>query len=295
MSVAVLEARKHRNTLNRIRAFCDARDIEWISELTTDMLDAFRASRRLAPLTSIKELQLVRQLFGFCNDRRWVEENVAKRIKPPRNIRPNDVEPYTSAEVNAIISACNRIGTAPYERLRTRAMVLMLRYTALRIGDVAMLARDRVGADGKRWRIFLRTEKNGKAVFLPIPDELKTALDLVPLPRGCSEGSKYFFWNGLSSERSMKSIAERSLWSVFKMSGVHRAHAHRFRHTLATELLERGASFEDVADVLGNSSDVVRRHYAKWSPGRQARIDDLMQRVHCNASWNQGEAAATIH
>ena len=55
-----------------------------------------------------------------------------------------------------------------------------------------------------------------------------------------------------------------------------KAHAHRFRHTLATELLGRGASFEDVADILGNSPEIVRKHYAKWSPARQARIDALM-------------------
>jgi hypothetical protein len=29
-------------------------------------------------------------------------------------------------------------------------------------------------------------------------------------------------------------------------------------------LLEQGASFEQVADILGNSPDVVRRHYGKW-------------------------------
>jgi len=30
------------------------------------------------------------------------------------------------------------------------------------------------------------------------------------------------------------------------------------------------------ADTLGNSPDVVRKHYAKWSRGRQANIDRLM-------------------
>lgn len=286
--------RKYRNTLNRLSAFCDARQLVWIGELTMDVLDAFRASRKLAPIAAVKELQLLRQFCGFCHDRRWAEENAAKRIKPPRNIRPNDVEPYSQVEVNEIISACDQIGKTPYERLRARAMVLLLRYTALRIGDVALLARDRVSADSNRCRIFLRTEKNGKAVFLPIPDELKTALDLVPLPRGSSDASKYYFWNGVSSERSMKSIVERCLRSVFRRSGVHRAHAHRFRHTLATELLARGASFEDVADVLGNSPDVVRKHYAKWSPARQARIDELMKLVHVGAHWRHGAAAETI-
>jgi integrase len=66
---------------------------------------------------------------------------------------------------------------------------------------------------------------------------------------------------------------------------VPHAHAHRFRQTLATELLGSGASFEEVADILGNSPDVVRKHYAKWSPARQSRIDDLMRRVHSGTDW----------
>jgi len=53
-----------------------------------------------------------------------------------------------------------------------------------------------------------------------------------------------------------------------------------FRHTLATELLGRGASFEEVGDILGNSAEIVRKHYGKWSVARQSRIDDLMKRVY---------------
>ena len=37
-----------------------------------------------------------------------------------------------------------------------------------------------------------------------------------------------------------------------------------------------GASFETVADILGNTPEVVRRHYGKWSMGRQDNIDRLM-------------------
>jgi integrase len=71
-------------------------------------------------------------------------------------------------------------------------------------------------------------------------------------------------------------IAERTLSAIFKKSGVKNAHAHRFRHTLATRLLEQGATFEQVADILGNSPAVVRKHYGKWSKGRQDNIDRLM-------------------
>ena len=68
----------------------------------------------------------------------------------------------------------------------------------------------------------------------------------------------------------------RALAAVFKKSGVKNAHAHRYRHTLATRLLEQGATFEQVADILGNSPAVVRKHYGKWSKGRQDNIDRLM-------------------
>jgi hypothetical protein len=115
-------------------------------------------------------------------------------VKSPRNIKPTDVRPLTPTEVAAIIRGCGLIGQTAYERLRTRAMIPTLRYTALRIGDVAMLARDRISRDGDRWRIFLRTEKSGQPVFLPVPPDMKAALDAVPAPRGSNGESRYFFW-----------------------------------------------------------------------------------------------------
>jgi len=282
--------RKYRNTLRQLRTFCEDRKIDAVGELTADHLDGFRAGRLLKPITGSKELQLLRQFCEFCADRRWAEDNVARRIKSPRNIQPNDIEPFSVAEVGEIIKACDSFGRSPYERVRALGMVLLLRYTALRIGDVAMLARDRVSRNGDRWRVFLRTEKSGKPVFLPIPGVLKKALDGLPVPRGGGADCRYYFWNGVTSERAVKGIAERTLAAVFKASNVPNAHAHRFRHTLATELLGRGASFEDVADILGNSPEIVRKHYAKWSPARQARIDDLMEKVHLGTDWTIHDA-----
>lgn len=289
--------RKYKNSLDQLEEFCAAQKLNTVSDLTLDTLDAFRANRKLKAITSLKELQTLRQFFGFCFDRRWISENVAKRIKGPRNVKPNDVEPYTANEVAMILAACDTFGRGAYERARAHAMILLLRYTALRIGDVAMLARDRVtwDSEGERWRIFIRTEKTGAPVFLPIPAALKTTLDALPHPRGAEAEPKYFFWNGTTSERAIKGIVERALAAVFKESKVQRAHAHRFRHTLATELLGRGATFEDVADILGNSPVIVRKHYGKWSPARQNRIDSLMDSISVGTIWAQTKKAAVTH
>ena len=42
----------------------------------------------------------MRVFLGFCVDRNWSKENPAKKIKLPRNIKPNEVVPFTSAEVD---------------------------------------------------------------------------------------------------------------------------------------------------------------------------------------------------
>jgi site-specific recombinase XerD len=85
----------------------------------------------------------------------------------------------------------------------------------------------------------------------------------------------------------MVRAAERTLSAVFVKSEVQGAHAHRFRHTLATELLGQGSTSEDVADMLGNSAAIVRKHYAEWSKGRllsrpvqphQTRVRRVFQR-----------------
>jgi integrase len=113
-------------------------------------------------------------------------------------------------------------------------------------------------------------------VYLPIRGGSETRTGALPLPRNAPQDCPYYFWNGQTSRRAVVGIAERTLASVFKKSGVKNAHAHRFRHTLATRLLEQGATFEQVADVLGNSPAIVRKHYGNWSKGRQDNIDRLM-------------------
>ena len=127
-------------------------------------------------------------------------------------------------------------------------------------------------------RIYLYTMKNGKPVFLPIPSVLRE-LDALPTPKETRGESKYFFWSGNGTTRAFIRGVTRTLARVFDDSGVDGAHAHRFRHTLATALLEKGWTTEDVSIVLGSTPDIIRRHYAQWTTERQERIWSLAQDV----------------
>jgi integrase len=272
LSLEFSTQRKIKNILRKFRSYCDRAHINGLDQITTELIDGYRASRKLSPVTASKELQTLKQFFEFCRDREWIVRSPAKPIKPPRNVKSREVRPYTPQEIIRILAACDAIGKTSYERRRARAMVLLLCNTALRISDVATLARDRV-RDG---RILVRTLKTGELVELPIWDETARALDVLPAPRGAEQEPPYYFWNATTGKRAVVGIAERTLAAVFKKSGVMKAHAHRFRHTLATTLLGNGASFEVIADILGNSPAIVKKHYAKWCPARQDQIDRAM-------------------
>jgi integrase/recombinase XerC len=275
--------RKYRNTLRLLTSFSERRGITVLSDLTLESLEDFRRTRKIRLVTWNVELQTLRTFFSYCVKHKWIVFNLAKDLKAPRNLTPNEVVPYTLQEEARILAAAEQIGGGKYnhsgvayEQLRARAMVMLLRHTALRISDVCTLRKDAISRDGDTWRIWLRTLKSDEPVYLPIPESLKLVLDALPLPRNAPQDCPYFFWNSQSSRRAVVGIAERTLAAVFKKSGVKNAHAHRFRHTLATRLLEQGATFEQIADVLGNSPAIVRKHYGKWSKGRQDNIDRLM-------------------
>jgi hypothetical protein len=51
--------------------------------------------------------------------------------------------------------------------------------------------------------------------------------------------------------------------------------------------LQQSATYEQVADILGNSPEVVRKHYGKWAPGRQANIDRLLTAHFASADTSQ--------
>ena len=270
---------KYLKIMRFFRGFCETHRYEQLAQLEVESFDAYRQTRKVAPLTWTKELQVLRSFCEFCCRRKWMTRNIARDVEMPKGIPPADREPYTEEEMVAILNACDVIGQRPYERLRARAMVLLMRYTGLSIRNTFLLRRDQIH-DG---RLEVRRAKNGKPIYVPVMLNLQAALDAVPVPRRAQDPNcPYFFYSGrggIPIEYAQRS-AEGTMNAVFRRSGVQSAKTHRFRHTLATRMLEQGASYEDVAAVLGNSARIVEKHYAKWSKGRQERIDRYFLAAH---------------
>jgi integrase len=160
----------------------------------------------------------------------------------PKNTEP-PVEPFTPEEVEKILAAIEHYPDKQ-NAIRLRALILLLRYSGLRLGDAVTVSRDRI----ENGTLILRTEKTGTRVRVPLPQEVTDAIAACPGPR-------YPFWSGNGKRKSVVTNWQRALKTLFDLAGVSGAHAHRYWHTFACEMLMAGVSLTIVAKLLGHSSE----------------------------------------
>ena len=153
-------------------------------------------------------------------------------------------------------------------RKRLAAFCAVLRWTGIRIRDVVMLKKSSI----KDGRITLRTTKNKKPVMLILHPSVMPLLDELETP------GDYYFWSGLGKPKTRVGNWQCTLRRLAELSGVH-VHAHRWRHTFATDLLSKGVPVSEVAAILGNSVRVVEKHYAQWIESRQMALEEAVKRT----------------
>jgi integrase len=250
----------------------------YVSDLNLDNLRQFRATWPNKNEAARVKLGLLRAFCGFCFKSDWIRQNYAADLKPGR-VQESKIVPLEPEEFDKILKACDSLS---YKNRRPvlRAMILVMRYTGLRIRDVVTLRRDSV----IKGKLFLRTSKTGTDVYCPLPPEVVSALDSIPT-------SKYFFWNGESKPRSAVGNYQKTLQKVFELAEVPRAYPHLFRHTFATDLLQKGVSVQNVAMLLGHSSTkMTERRYSHWI---KSRLDSLEADI--KKTWTHSDPAITSH
>jgi integrase len=216
--------------------------------------------------------------FRFAHENGWVSENPVRAIKNPK-VSLTPTLPFSQEEMIRILgAAAKKIEAArPGARnkaRRVRALVLLLRYTGLRISDAVGCSAERL-RDGKIW---LYTQKTGQHVYCPLPEFVARELD--SLPRA---SERHFFWTGSGTIETARKKWTDALSKLFKAAEVNGGHAHRFRDTFAVELLLNGTPIENVQAFLGHASvRITERHYAPWVKARQERAEADVRR-----SWDR--------
>jgi site-specific recombinase XerD len=170
-------------------------------------------------------------------------------------------------EIQQLLSVPNR-GT-PVGR-RNRAILLLLARLGLRACEVCRLELEDIDWRGGTIRV---RRKGGAEERLPLPHEVGEALAAHlqgELPRG---PSRYVFLTVRAPRRPLRGALHSVVTRALARTGLARRPGgpHLLRHSLAAELLHRGASLPEVGQILGHRHAQTTEIYAK------VRVDALRE------------------
>ena len=266
--------KKYRQFTDLLMEFCVEKGVVYITQFGIDQARAFRESWSGSPITSLKRLERMKSFFAWVLAQRWIETNPARGLKAPKT-DDAPADPISDEDLADLVGAIERMPTREGEKNmgheRLLAMILLLRHTGLRIGDIVRFSTDRL----KGHSVMLRMAKTKNPVWLPLPEFLVAKLKALPLYEG-----KYFFAAGSANLGTATGNARRSLRKLSKLARVRTVNPHRFRDTLAIKLLQQGVPIEDVKEILGHEDvNITLRHYGNWVKERQDRLTRSLEKT----------------
>lgn len=279
LKVATL--RKYDTFAKQIRDFADSLGYVMLDQFTPDDIDRFWANWKLGPRAKGKRLTTLRAFFRFAVNRKWLQESpVSADIKAPvGSSRAANKAPFTDDELDRILRACDQVviewtnetGTGKWSGEDLKDLIWLMVYTGFRISDATFFSIEQLRGD----QVFIRATKNGGDVFTYIPEWLRERL----LARAVRFGDRPFIIARSERLETVTNIWRRRIAKAFDVAGpfAEPPTPHRFRHTFARILLQRGVPVADVADLMGDDEKTVREHYSRWVPERQARLTRILK------------------
>jgi site-specific recombinase XerD len=242
--------------------------------VTADVICRFvrEQSAKLKTLSCRMPVSSLRVFLRFLASRNLIREGLDRAVPTVRQWKLASLPKHLSDdEVARMLNACDRRTSGG---LRDRALLMLLARLGLRAAEALHLTLDDI--DWKEGRILIRAGKAHRERILPLSHEVGSAL-VAYLKKGRPKSplTTIFLrcrppYGPLKRSSSVTAVAKSHMERA-GVSTVGRA-AHALRHTAATGMVSRGASFKEVADVLGHQCLVTTAIYAKLDVGRLAEV-----------------------
>ena len=212
-----------------------------LAEITTYDIRFYLSMRRQIGRVSNRTLDGMRRcyssFFGWLAAEGLIPHNpcaALAQIKSRKVVK----KPYSAADMERLREACSNI--------RDLALVDFLYCTGCRVSEVSRL--DIVDIDFERMEcVVLGKGNKERKVYLA---EV-AAMHLQEYLASRKDSSEALFVG--KGKRLKKSGIEAIIKKLGLSAGVGNAHPHRYRRTLATNLLDRGMNIQDVAAILGHA------------------------------------------
>lgn len=305
---AINTQRHYRYAMKNLQEYADGIGLRYVHEWTRTLVKQLRASWAVSPATAIKKLGIVKSFFEHCLDNEWITANPA-RIKV-RRVAGGDASseqrlPYTDEDLERMFDGCRaydaahcqlrdwprkkeaqRIAAEPAVASRYREFrrlwagedlcdfICISVYTGLRISDVATFHIERL-TDSNAVHVRTIKSQGRTKVYTRVPDWLAQrirvrAKRVGPLIFGAHASTRIDVITDGWRKRLNDVWGLCGKWDVKPMP-------HRFRHTFARILLQDGKPVSVVAELMGNTEAVVRKHYKAFVKEHQDYLDGVMR------------------
>jgi integrase/recombinase XerD len=240
-----------------------------LAHLSGAEVNAFvlRESRRRGQRSAETVVCALRSLLRFLHVQGWIAVPLAAVVPSVARRREDLPRGLPAEQVRLLLESCDRDSTVG---CRDYAILTLLARLGLRCGEVAELELDDM--DWRAGEIVIRG-KGSRIDRLQLPSDLGEALaDYLCRGRPRGFGRSLFLRScaplvGLSSGGVSDVVA-----SACKRAGIAPVRAHRLRHTIASELLRRGAGLPEIGQVLRHENLQTTAVYAKVDRAALSRL-----------------------
>ncbi len=217
---------------------------------------------RRKPTTVNRNLAALRAYFAFCKAAGLLREEVptagVKRVAE----QPAGPRWYLKREVNGLVREVERHARGA-TRLRDLAIVLVLRHTGLRVGELASLTLPdvRLGERGGQVRV---RGKGNKERTIPLNKDARQALAAYLAVRNDREGAEACEEVFLGQRGPLSAHGIEVLVAKYaRRAGLPDLRPHALRHSFAKHLLDAGEDLVTVQALLGHTNLNTTARYTK--------------------------------
>lgn len=221
-----------------------------------------RIATRCKPKTVKSYCSSLRAFFRFLRFTGQIEHQLENAVPTVPNWSLSSIPKYiTEAQVTAFLSSFDVNTTVS---LRNRAMAFLMAMAGLRVGEVANLKIEDI--DWRKSSIRVQNTKSRRIDNIPLASKAGEALSAYLKIRPQIEKRHIFVTLATPTGRPLTSDAvraamRRAFIRCFPDEPVRGTHV--LRHSLATGMLAKGATFKEIADILRHRNIETTAIYAK--------------------------------
>lgn len=247
-----------RNSLVALRGFLDVaktRGKDCVEKISREDVEAWiehEQDRAMKPASVASRLCMVKTFLRFLIEKEVCQPHVISKrmqVKVPDSL-PRAIDPQHVKRLLAVL-----------EKIRDRAMILVLLRTGMRIGELLHTLVSEVNMKERRIEIFEASKNRvGRVVYLS--DDARDSLKAWFKERDSKQELLVYGWGG----KTLSYTAARMMFVKYldKAGLLSKGYSlHCLRHTFATELLNAGMSLPCLQQVLGHSSIEMTLRYAR--------------------------------